>query len=429
MWMCTAAVLVAASLFADRAEGARRVVDQQDAQRLGLTRAWFAQVRVDPAQHRVESAVLNNDRLTVLTTAGVVHELNALTGETVWVAPIGNADYPSLGPTANDQFVALVNGSTLYVLDRNDGKPILVRRVGGAPGAAPAVARSYVFVPLVAGRIEGYPLNERKLTPWYYQSHGRTMVAPLATGDSIVWSTDTGNMYVGNSNDLRVRFRLETRSPIVAPPGYHQPYVYAATTSGELFAMHEITGVRRWKYATGFPVTRTPAVLEQRVFVTSDEPSLHCVDENTGSIVWESPGVVQFAAASKTRVYGVDDFGALVLLDAATGAVIARTRSDNSISALVNDQTDRIYLVSDSGLVQCLHELGSKQPLRHNPPPAKDEKPAATAPAAAATAPPAATEAEPAADAAAPPAEEPAMEEEPAETPPAADDNPFEDVE
>jgi outer membrane protein assembly factor BamB len=423
----SAAVLLTASALVPPAQSARRVVDQQNAHRLGLTRAWFAQVRVDPAQHRVESAILTGDRLTVLTTAGVIHELNALTGETVWVAPIGNADYPSLGPTANDQFVALVNGSTLYVLDRSDGKPILVRRVGGAPGAAPAVAKSYVFVPLVTGRIEGYPIGEQKLTPWYYQSLGRAMVAPLATADSIVWSTDTGHMYVGNSNNLQVRFRLETRSPLLAPPGYHQPYIYAATGGGEVFSMHEITGTRRWKYATGFPVTRSPAVLEQRVFVTSDEPSLHCVDENTGSIIWEAPGLVQFAAASKTRVYGVDELGALVLLDAASGDVIARTRSDNSISALVNDQTDRIYLVSDSGLVQCLHELGSKQPLRHNPP-AKVEKPAATTPAAAATAPPAAAEAEPAA--AAPPAEEPAMEEQPAETPPPAnDENPFGDFE
>ena len=98
--------------------------------------------------------------------------------------------------------MAVLNGSTLYVLDRVDGKPVFIRRVGGAPGAAPALAKDYVFVPLVNGRMEAYPLNRQVFTPWYYQSSGRAMVAPLTTTESIVWSTDAGRMYVGNCNAL-----------------------------------------------------------------------------------------------------------------------------------------------------------------------------------------------------------------------------------
>ena len=81
----------------------------------------------------MERAVLANDRLAVLTTAGVVQEFNAQTGETLWIASVGNPKYPNLGPAVSEQHVALVNGSTLYVLDRTDGRPVKVRRVGGAP--------------------------------------------------------------------------------------------------------------------------------------------------------------------------------------------------------------------------------------------------------------------------------------------------------
>ena len=243
------------------------------------------------------------------------------------------------------------------MLDRKDGKPAIIRPVGSAPGAAPALSENYVFVPLVIGRIEAYPLGNQKTSPWYYQSFGRAMVAPLVTPESIVWTTDAGYLYVGGSDKLGMRYRLETGAEIVAPPSYHQPFVFVASLEGEVFAMHEMSGSQRWKYSSGFPVTRAPAGVGDRVFVTSDEPALHCINATSGIGMWEAPHVKQFAAASKDRVYGVNDLGEFVVLNAATGATLAKIRADRPIHALVNDQTDRVYLVSEDGMVECLHEV------------------------------------------------------------------------
>ncbi len=372
-----ASVLATIMFFASDAQSAGRFVGQKNAAQIGLTRAWLTQVRLDGSRNHFVRAVLEGDRLTVLTSAGVVQELNALTGQTYWVAPIGNEDYPSLGPAGDEKFVALLNGSTLYVLDRADGKSAIVRRVGGAPGAAPAVTDKTVFVPLLNGRIEGYPLGKQTLTPWYYQSFGRAMVAPLATPESVVWSTDAGYLYVGNSAELKMRFRLETGADIVAPAAYRKPYVYVASMSGELFAMNELSGDQHWKYATGFPIMRAPAAVGERVFITSEEPALHCVDATNGNGLWEAPHVVQFAAASKDRVYGMNDLGAFVVLDAKTGATLGQVAIDRPIKALVNDQTDRVYLCSADGMIECLHEVGATQPLYHTPKPTVPEKKAA----------------------------------------------------
>lgn len=426
-------VLATIMFFANNARSAGRFVGQENAARVGLTRAWLTQVQVDGSRSHFERAVLNGDRLTVLTSAGVVQELNALTGQTYWVSPLGNGNYPSLGPSGNDKYVALLNGSTLYVLDRADGKSVIVRRVGGAPGAAPAVTDKTVFVPLLNGRIEGYPLGKQTLTPWYYQSFGRATVAPLATAESVVWSTDAGYLYVGNSSELKMRFRLETGADIVAPPAYRKPYVYVASMSGELFAMNELSGDQHWKYATGFPIMRAPAAVGERVFITSEEPALHCVDAKNGNVLWEAPHVVQFAAASKDRVYAMNDLGAFVVLDAKTGATLAQVAIDRPIRALVNDQTDRVYLCSADGMVECLHEVGATQPLYHNSKPAEPEKKAApvekrvapmTKPAAA---PAEGTEkAQPKAKAAAPPEKSGGEEKKPAKKSDfGVDENPF----
>jgi outer membrane protein assembly factor BamB len=363
-----------ASATLNESRGAGRLVSRDQARHLGLERAWFAQVRLDPARNRVERAILANDRLGVLTTASVLQEINALTGETLWVAPVGNPNYPSLGPSASEARIAVLNGTTLYVLDRTDGRPVMIRRVNGAPGGAPALAPQKVFVPLLDGRVEGYPLDQEIFTPWYFQSTGRVMVPPLVTAANVVWVTDSGHVYMGGTAEFGVHSRLETGSDILAAPAYRKPYIFIGTLSGELFAIDEASGAKRWKYATGYPIARAPAAVGNRVFVTSDEPALHCVDIASGNAHWIAPNVTQFATASRTRVYGVDELGSLVVLDAETGRVVQRSRpSDGTINALVNDQTDRLYLVSDDGMVQCFHEIGAKKPLYHNPSEPKPE--------------------------------------------------------
>jgi outer membrane protein assembly factor BamB len=290
----------------------------------------------------------------------------------------------------------LVNGSTLYVLDRHTGRPVDQWQVGGAPGAAPAVTDRHVIVPLVSGRIEAYPLDGEKSSPWFYQSSGRSLVAPLATSRSIVWSTDQGNLYFASAGIPKVRFRFETPSEFLAEPAYRENMVFAISQVGELYAVDEKTGSRRWKYATGYPTDRAPAVVGDVIFVTSEQPALHCVDAKSGHGIWEAEDVAQFAAASDQRVYGVDRYGTLLVLDRATGAEIGRLPTTGEFQALVNDQTDRLYLLSENGIVQCLHEVGRREPIFHNAPPAAPAAPPEQPPAEPAASEDRSTEPEPA---------------------------------
>ena len=357
------------------------LISQAEAQSIGLVRSWFARAQVNPARSRAVHWVLSGEQLFVVTNAGTFHALDAGTGQTLWITHVGNPDYPSFGPGTNDQLVALVNGSTLYLLDRGNGHLVSQRPVGGAPGAGPSLSQEYVFVPLVTGRIEGYPLDdESNRRAWFYQSYGRALVRPLATPQNVAWVTDAGYMYVASANNPRIRYRLETVSEFAASPAYHAPLIYAVSLAGELFAVDEQTGRQRWRYLTGFPTARAPAVVGDRLYVTSDEPMLHAIDANTGAGQWEAPGIVQFAATTKQHVYGIDNFGTLHVLDRTTGRRRHRISTGGAIHAMVNDQTDRLFLISETGLVQCLHEIGAEQPTYYIQPPSAAEGEAAEPP-------------------------------------------------
>ena len=175
-----------------------------------------------------------------------------------------------------------------------------------------------------------------------------------------------------------VRFRLETYGKFDARPAYRAPLIYVIALSGEMFAVHELNGTLAWRYMTGYPTDRAPAAVGERLFVTSEEPMLHCVDASTGLLEWKSLGISQFAAVSKSHVYGTDRFGTIFILNIADGSPVARIPTGGMFNALVNDQTDRLFLITEQGLIQCLHEIGADTPTYYAKPPVAKEKPAGT---------------------------------------------------
>jgi hypothetical protein len=224
-----------------------------------------------------------------------------------------------------------------------------------------------------------------------------------------------------------VLFRLGTGNDIVTSPAEQAPYLYVASLDGYLYAMNELNGHERWRYSTGYPIVSSPAIVGDRAYVASLEPALHAIDTATGKAAWTARGVSHFAAQGKDRVYASDKYGNLQIFDKQTGKPLGGLRAGEGSYTLVNDQTDRIFVVHEHGLVQCLREMGTKAPTLYRKP--TDKAAAAAAPAtsgAAAAAAPAETTPPPAAADAPAEDEQPAAgEEAPAGAAPEETDNPF----
>lgn len=375
-WLvCMACAMTAAPAPAQLSSG---LISQEQAASVGLKRAWFARAQFDPSRSKLTDWILSGDQLLLLTDAGVIQAIDANTGKTNWVTQFGNPDYPSLGPDANDDHVAVINGSTLYLLDIASGRILGDRRIGGPPGAGPAVGQNHVYTSTLDGLVEGFPieLDAPQYRRWFYQSAGHISASPLVTPESVAWSTDRGNLYVSGATRPGVRFRLETSDKFDARPAYRAPMIYAIALSGDLFAIDELGGKLVWRYTTGYPTSRSPAAVGERLFVSSEEPMLHCVDASTGAPQWRAPGILEFAAVSKSRVYGVDRYGTIHILNINDGATVGLIPTGGVLNALVNDQTDRLFLISENGLVECLHEIGADKPTYYARPAAakEDEK-------------------------------------------------------
>ena len=341
------------------------LISEVTAARYGLQRAWFSQVRVDGARHHISHWLLNGDQVMGLTTDGTLHVIDATTGGTLWVNEVGFRRGSTTGAAINGDHVALLTATRLHILDRQDGRRIWSRTIGGAPSAAPALSDTYAYVAMLNGRVEGYDLADPTAFVWQFQSVGRIFQSPTATGKVVSWPTNRGYLYVGQAESPRVLFRVETGEEIVTPPAERAPYLYVASLDGYLYCFDEKDGSELWRYATGFAITSTPAIVGDQVFVASEGPTLHAVEADTGKPMWRTDGVAQFVARGAQQVYGVNSHGALIIIDPQTGDVVGRLTTESPLTGIVNDKTDRIYLVNDRGLVQCFYELGADEPTNY----------------------------------------------------------------
>jgi hypothetical protein len=141
--------------------------------------------------------------------------------------------------------------------------------------------------------------------------------------------------------------------------------VFAASTDGYVYAVQEENGSTLWRFSTGDPILQTPAVIDNRVYVTTELGTMYCLAIKTGKNLWSAQDVVQFVAAGKNRVYATDRVGRLLVLNADSGARLDAVPAENATIKLFNADTDRIYLADDSGLIQCLREIEQTEPLIH----------------------------------------------------------------
>lgn len=354
---------------------AATLIERNAAARLGMARAWYAQVGSQRSTGSISHVSYGRGMLLVQSTRGMLTALDAETGRAVWSTQVGPSDHLSTQPDANEEFVVVVSGSVLYVLDRAAGHILWQKQLGGAPGAGPGVTATHAFVPMVSGLVEGYDLKKgAKQTPWIYKSAGRVLIPPMGTPQSVSWTTEKGYFYVADPSAGGVRYRLETRDAIQSRPAYWTPMLYACSTDGYVYALNETSGHIQWKFPVGDAIYNSPVAIDGLLYVVSQLSGMNCLDGASGKPLWFAPKITQFVSRSPSRVYACDQLGRLIALDGKTGARLGALPLDGVSVKLINHQSDRVFLANDACVVQCLREVGLRSPKMHVPPEA--EKPA-----------------------------------------------------
>jgi hypothetical protein len=388
---------------------------------------WVTQAQVNRGQGKLQDVVFCDGVLYAQSNRATLEAIDAETGQKLWTKMIGQAIHPSVPPTASRDLVATINGSTLYVLNRYNGDILYQTVIDGAPGGGPGLSNKRAYVPLVSGMILAYRLEpvadaakelgkidlhagdmseeekkdaakkaeeERRenirlrqdyVPPLAYGSTGRVLVRPLVMSQTrdeefITWVTDRGYLYVGrvdhrSTDTFGGVYRFSTHGTFTSSPAYLPPeqkklsekgMIYAGSSDGHVYAVQERDGELQWKFGTSDPVLDSPVVIEDRVYVTTELGGIFCLNAKTGKQIWWAPDVLHFVAAGKQRLYVADKLGQLRILDSRNGAMLDTLPTIAMPIKVNNGQTDRIYLATEGGIIQCLREVELVNPVVYN---------------------------------------------------------------
>lgn len=336
--------------------------------------------------------------LLVTASDGAVEMLDAETGKSLWRTQIGKTNQPTFPGTMNDEYVIVTNGSTIYALETMTGKSIFSFRSEDAPGASAGELNGRVFLATLTGKFLGYFTEERNREPSRFVYGGRSAIQPSVNRINNTIAVPVEPRYVyffsieaATKENTRASIpvpiaRLEAQSPVFAIPTPYQDTFIVCSRSGEIYRINPAAGGDiKWVASTGSVLYSSPLVAQNGVFVVSDSGELLAYDAIGGVLLsgWTSPipGMKQVLAVTKDRVYVRNKSGQLSGFDFATGKSIG-VEGTGFVNGLSNNISDRVYLVSSYGTIQCLAPKGSVSPLIHQqlqtPSPQKDpkEKPA-----------------------------------------------------
>ena len=324
----------------------------------------------------VKKSVVPVSTLYAITSHSVIHAIDAETGKTRWVKQIGRRDFPTMHVSASDHLVAAVNGSSIYCLSAKDGSILWRRSCESLPGAGPSVSYNYVFVPLISGKVQAFPIRSKGLDPKYFVSAGRALTQPLITARTISWPTDRGHYNVAYYDEAvthrevgAIKYRLKLDDEIIAVAARSSRVLFVPSTNGYLYAMDEVLGTIYWEYSAGEPISQSPVVIGDWIYLVTDRDNLFKIGVRDGVPAPEWPegvaGIRQIVSVSSDRIYAIDTNQNLVALQIETGNRVAKVHVGNSDIRLFNNRTDRIFVGDKKGRIRCWREVKQLHPVVH----------------------------------------------------------------
>ncbi len=309
-------------------------------------------------------------RLYTLGDDGTLQCQDAENGELIWLARFGNRHrgYGKLG--ISDKEISIVNGSDLILVDAANGEEINIQSMFSVPLFGAVHGGDYSLIPTIRGGIETYPLKDTTIDPFMEIVGGQALAMPtVAPGsDKVAWGTDNGFVYVMElSGTPSTLFRLDTdgivSGKVAAASGER---FFFGSEGGQVYAVRATrTGEMIWSRPFGEPFYNEPLVYGDKMLIRSTYGSMYSLNIDNGDLLWigPSPGVDELIACFDNQIYVRMLSGVMAVLDIETGKFIEMIASIQPQKILSNFQTNRLYLVDASGLVQCLKPIDSDLPV------------------------------------------------------------------
>jgi outer membrane protein assembly factor BamB len=370
--------------FAATPRGSTGFVDEFTLNRYGVVRRWYTQVPTLRLRERILALKQQEDLLFAASDKGLLHCLDAETGAIRWSQSISSTPGEVFSPALTKTFVYVTSNSQASQLDRATGQILFTRKLPSAAISGPGANDNFAYVQTLNNRIWAIavrpdPEEENKKWPykrkfslpaiaWFYDTGSPLKNAPIVLSDRVIFVAESGIVYACSLRERNLYYRFIPGSGIAAPVSFRNPNLYVATVDYNLYSVDARTGVSRWRFSSGYPIYRQPVPFENEVFLTPEGGGLFCLSDADGKPKWVNEKASRVIAVSQKRVYAMSPTQQLLILDRVDGAILGSWLSPDFPVSAFNQTTDRIFLSTERGLIQCLAEKENVTPYMHEEP-------------------------------------------------------------
>jgi len=253
----------------------------------------------------------------------------------------------------------------LYAIDKVTGNLLWKFHTGGVVHSSPAVYKNVAYFGSFDGFYYAVNATTGKLK-WKFKTGGEKKA-----GAKGLWTMKPADRYM---DDL---FDFFQSSPVIGIDN-HDPIVYFGSSDGNLYALHALTGKKKWAFKTNGLIHTSPALYNGNVYFGSWDTFLYAVDAQTGGLKWKFETgkqpvyhLLEGIEASPTCADGMVYFGArdsyFYALDAIAGTVKWKYPNDNSwviTTAAIRDNVV-YFCTSDTYLFLGLDAKTGKEKRRY----------------------------------------------------------------
>ncbi|TWU03771.1 outer membrane protein assembly factor BamB family protein [Neorhodopirellula pilleata] len=343
------------------------LLDRAEAER--LARNDIRRLKLRGIEAEIQSTEVPRVRLYTLFNDGTIESRDAETGELVWLHRVGSPVRGYGGLSVGDQFITILNGGEIVRLDIANGQELGTDQMRYVPLRGVKQCGEFAVVPSIGDRIVAYPLVNLRRDIFEEIVSGAALSMPTRAigSEKLCWGSEGGFVYVIEmAGEPNIQFRLNTDGIVVgAPAAAPGQRFFFGSESGQIYGLRATrSGQVLWSRPTGDPIYDSPYFFDEKVLFRSTYGNLTCVDASTGLSVWDRSigGIAEVIGVLDGRVFARTMSGSMVVLDLGTGKIAVRLNSMSPRVLQTNVQTDRIYLVNNSGTLQCLRPVGKEMP-------------------------------------------------------------------
>jgi len=186
--------------------------------------------------------------------------------------------------------------------------------------------------------------------------------SPAVSGGRVYIGSLDGSLYALNVNDGNIDWKFETGGPILCSPAVADDAVYFTSeepTTGALYKLNANTGAVIWKqqlpyeyqFTGGTEMMGSPSVAAGMVFASSDLRTYYGINATTGDIVWTftNPAAMEFIVSSPIYVNGelfiIDKFN-IACVNAMNGNTIWSFFTGDELYVSPSYADGKIYIVT-----------------------------------------------------------------------------------